>query len=397
MLKKVISFIILFFLFCININADELDLSSDKYILYNMNDNNILMKKNQDDRTSIASLTKIMTVIIAIENIDDYSEKVTITKEMIDNIEWDVAVTGFKVGDKVTYDDLLYGAIVASGADAVNALAISISGNYDKYVELMNNKVNELNLKNTHFTNVAGLYDSNHYSSAYDMSQILIYALKNNKFKEVFETKYYTSSNDIKMKSTIVKYNSNYSDISYITGTKTGYISKAGYCLASTATLENVNYLLITLNSFGSSTSHIEDAIKTYKYYSDNYGYINIVNNDDIIVKLDTKYAKEKTIDIYSNEVIDAYLKKDTIKSKDISYDYNGINTISYFTKTGTKLGNVKIMYYGNEINNFDLIYNGTLTFSLWLLLWNYKYYILGLILFIIVLILVKKKPKKRK
>ena len=396
MAKKIISTIIVIFLFVVNVNASEVDLKSDKYILYNMNDTSILMEKNANERTNIASLTKIMTVIVAIENIDNFDDKVKITSSMIEDIDWDVAVAGFKVGESVTYNDLLYGAILSSGADAVNALAVSTGGSFDDFVKLMNKKIEELGLKNTHFENVTGLYDINHYSSAYDMSKILIYALKNKKFKEIFETKYYTSTNNIKMKSTVVSYNSNNRDISFITGAKTGYIAKAGYCLASTATIDKVNYLLVTLNAYSDNSPHIYDAIKAYKYYGDNYEYKNIVNTDDVVVTLKTKYAKEKEIDIYSNVTLEAYLKK-TFDKSEIKYEYNGLNEISYFTKQGIKLGNIKIMYNDEELNNFDLIYKGTLTFSIWLLLWDYKFYILSGILFISLLVLIKRKMRKNR
>jgi len=396
MAKKIISTIIVIFLFALNVNASEVDLKSDKYILYNMNDTSILMEKNANERTNIASLTKIMTVIVAIENIDDFYDKVKITSTMLEDIDWDVAVAGFKVGESVTYNDLLYGAILSSGADAVNALAISTGGSFDDFVKLMNKKVEELGLKNTHFENVTGLYDSNHYSSAYDMSKILIYALKNKKFKEIFETKYYTSTNNIKMKSTVVSYNSSNRDISFITGAKTGYIAKAGYCLASTATIDKVNYLLVTLNAYSDNSPHIYDAIKAYKYYGDNYEYKNIVNTDDVVVTLKTKYAKEKEIDIYSNVTLESYLKK-TFDKSELKYEYSGLNEISYFTKQGIKLGNVKIMYNDKELNNFDLIYKGTLTFSIWLLLWDYKLYILSGILFISLLVLIKRKMRRNR
>ena len=115
-----------------------LSLNSEKYILYNLDTDEVLLKKDSDVKASIASLTKIMSVIVAIENIDDHDKVVTITSDMLNGIAYDVAVTGFKVGDKVTVDDLLYSAIVASGADSVNALAYVVSGSTSKFVKLMN-------------------------------------------------------------------------------------------------------------------------------------------------------------------------------------------------------------------------------------------------------------------
>ena len=396
-LNKVIFTLTIILLFC-NVFAENLDLISDKYILYNLNDNKILMQKNENEETQIASLTKIMTIIVAIENITDFDEKVTITKDMVNNIEWDVAKIGLKSGDIVTYNDLLYGAMLPSAADCVNALAISISGNYKDFIELMNNKVKELKLKHTHFENVVGLYSKDNYSSAYDVAEILKYSLKNQKFKQIFEAKEYVLTNGKKINSTLKTYNKKVGeDISYITGAKTGYIKLAGNCLASTATIDNVNYLLVTLNAYSNKKSpHILDATSTYKYFSNNYSYKYILKKNDVVVNLKTKYAKEKNIDIHSSQEYKYYLKNDFNKES-IKYEYDGIKEISYFTKKGTKLGKVKIKLNNEILETFELIYNENLTFSIASFLWINKIYITAIILFIIILLKINKRKKRVK
>ena len=396
-LNKVIFALTSILLFC-NVFAENLDLISDKYILYNLNDNKILMQKNENEETQIASLTKIMTIIVAIENITDFDEKVTITKDMVNNIEWDVAKIGLKSGDIVTYNDLLYGAMLPSAADCVNALAISISGNYKDFIELMNNKVKELKLKHTHFENVVGLYSKDNYSSAYDVAEILKYSLKNKKFKQIFEAKEYVLTNGKKINSTLKTYNKKVGeDISYITGAKTGYIKLAGNCLASTATIDNVNYLLVTLNAYSNKKSpHILDATSTYKYFSNNYSYKYILKKNDVVVNLKTKYAKEKNIDIHSSQEYKYYLKNDFNKES-IKYEYDGIKEISYFTKKGTKLGKVKIKLNNEILETFELIYNENLTFSIASFLWINKAYVIAIILFIIILLKINKRKKRKK
>ena len=396
-LNKVIFTLTIILLFC-NVFAENLDLISDKYILYNLNDNKILMQKNENEETQIASLTKIMTIIVAIENITDFDEKVTITKDMVNNIEWDVAKIGLKSGDIVTYNDLLYGAMLPSAADCVNALAISISGNYKDFIGLMNNKVKELKLKHTHFENVVGLYSKDNYSSAYDVAEILKYSLKNKKFKQIFEAKEYVLTNGKKINSTLKTYNKKVGeDISYITGAKTGYIKLAGNCLASTATIYNVNYLLVTLNAYSNKKSpHILDATSTYKYFSNNYSYKYILKKNDVVVNLKTKYAKEKNIDIHSSQEYKYYLKNDFNKDS-IKYEYDGIKEISYFTKKGTTLGKVKIKLNDEILETFELIYNENLTFSIASFLWINKIYITAIILFIIILLKINKRKKRVK
>ena len=401
MAKKIISFILFFFLFIVSINADELNLSSDKYILYNMNDDNVLMEHNSDEKTQIASLTKIMTTIVAIENVKDYNKKITITKEMFNDVAWDVATAGYKVGDKVTYNDLFYGAILPSGADAVNALAYTVFGNYDDFIKKMNEKAKQLGLKNTKFSNPIGLYDENNYSSAKDVSTLLIYALKNTKFKEIFTTKNYTSTNGVKMKSTIESYNSKNgnADLNYITGAKTGYIKKSGYCLATTAEIDGIEYLLVTLNAYSTGAPHIKDAVKTYKYYSENYSYKNIVKKDTIVVTLPTKYSKNKEIDIKANKNIKQYLKND-FNSKNIEYKYDGEKYVTPFTKQGTKVGTIEIKYNNKTLDKFDLIYSQKVKFSIFNFLWTYKFIIIIFVLLIYIKLKsnkVKKVRRKRK
>jgi D-alanyl-D-alanine carboxypeptidase (penicillin-binding protein 5/6) len=295
MAKKTYSIFIIFFLFICSVSASDLSLISDKYILYNMNDDRIILEKDSHEKSYIASLTKMMTVLVSVENIENYDKKITLTNSMFSDIEWDVSTAGFEVGETVTYNDLLYGAMLPSGADAVNSLAISISGSLSKFVKLMNSKAEELELKDTHFANVTGLFDKDNYSTAYDVAQLLKYALKNEKFKELFNARKYTSTNNIKMTSTLISYNNSLNEnISYITGSKTGYIPEGGYSLASTATISSVNYLLITLNaSDGSSAPHVKDTVKTYKYFSSNYSYQNIVSNEDVIVTLKTNMQKK--------------------------------------------------------------------------------------------------------
>ena len=399
MQNKILLVVLLFLCFINVVYAKELDLGSEKYIIYNMNDNRILDENNSHDETSIASLTKIMTVIVAIEHIDNYDEKVTITDSMLNDIDWDVAKVGFKEGETLSYNDLLYGAILASGADAVNALAISVSGNKEDFVKLMNDKVSELGLKNTHFQNVVGLYSESNYSSAYDMAQILIYALKNDKFKEVFEKRNYTFSNGKKTRSTIEIYNGGGNNISYITGSKTGYIKKAGYCLASTARMNDVNYLMITLNNYSKEkNSYIKDHIKSYNYYNNNYGYKELVNSEDVIVTLKTKYAKEKEVNIKSGVTYNYYLKNDYDK-KNVKYEYDGPNMVSYFRNKGTRLGHVKIRYNDEILKEYDLIYNEELTFDLesYILTNKTRILILLIVLFLIILVKVVKDKNEKK
>ncbi len=352
------------FLLCLSIiNAKEVSLNSKRYILYNLNENKVIDSNREHERISIASLTKMMTVIVSIEKVKDLDKKITITSQMVDSIPWDVMKFGFKKGDVVTYRDLLYAAILPSAADAIYGLEISISGSEKAFVKLMNDKVKELGLKDTKFANGVGLYDDNNYSSAYDVAQILEYGLKNETFKKVFTTKKYKMTNGKTLNSTLYYYGKKIDeDISFIRGSKTGFIDESGYCLASISSINGVDYLFVSLNA-NKTPQHIEDHIKEYKYFSKNYSYKEIVNPEDKMLTLSTKYAKEKSIDIYANVYKKVYLKND-FKKEDLVFEYNGIKEQTYFNKKKL-LGHMTIKYNDKVLDEFDLFNDTKLHFDI--------------------------------
>ncbi len=288
---------LLLLLLFIPLNVFGLEIHSDNALLYNMNDNTVLFEKESEEVIKIASMTKIMTTIIAIENIENLDEKVTLTSNMFYGlVEANASVAGFKVGDLVTYRDLLYGTMLPSGADATQALAILISGSEENFVKLMNDKVIELGLMNTNFVNTSGLDAELHYSTVTEVAAMLKYALKNDTFKEIFESKEYIATNGLKMRSTLVSYQLKFNvEIDKIEGGKTGYTDLAGYCLASISSYNGVSYMLITANAYSEEYEplHIYDTYEIYDYYFDNYGY------KDVLIK-----GKKITDLVYEDQVI---------------------------------------------------------------------------------------------
>ena len=181
---KRVLYLFFLFLILIPISTYALDISSKNAVLYNLNDDNIIYEVNKDERVSIASMTKIMTCLVALEKINNPKDKVVMTTSMFYRLaEENASVAGFYIGEEVTYEDLLYGLMLPSGADAAQALAISLYGSVDKFVDRMNEKAKELGLKNTHFVNPTGLDIKGHYSSVDDVAIILKEALKNDTFK----------------------------------------------------------------------------------------------------------------------------------------------------------------------------------------------------------------------
>lgn len=145
-------------------------------ILVDLKDNKILYAREADERTYPASLTKMMTVLVAIENLS--TEMMKVPNDFSYLYEQNAALAGFLPGDLVRTSDLLYGIMLPSGADAALTVAENIAGSEAKFVKLMNEKSKELGMNNTHFTNVIGLHDNNHYTTVHDLAILLEYALK---------------------------------------------------------------------------------------------------------------------------------------------------------------------------------------------------------------------------
>lgn len=398
-MKKVVFLIICLFIFLTNTNAlyeIDFELNSDKAIVVNTKDNIILYQKNADKRASIASLTKIVTALTVIENVDDLDKEVTVTYNMLLWLDG-YAKAGFRSGDKVTIRELLYALMLPSGADAAQILSISVSGNIYKFVDLMNEEVKKIGVTNTHFSNPVGMDEDSNYSTAYDLYKILDYALKNKEFKEIYESQnYYIDALNKSVERTIVTTSKQYDiDVSMIKGAKTGYTEDAGMCLSSTATLDDIDYMVIVLNAKPKSLDHITDTNKLYSFYKTNYGYVSVVEQDDLFKKIVIKDSKEKEYEIRSKENVKRYLKKD-LKKQDIKIEYDGVEEINNKFKTGDFLGTVKVLYEDEILYETKVYLDRDIKF------YNYKLYnicigiTISLVLIIIIILIIKKKKKKK-
>jgi len=347
-----------------------------------------------------------MTTLVAIENIEDYNKKVTLKYTMFTGLaEQNAYVIGLRSGQVVTYNDLLYGMFLASGADATRAIAISVAGTEEEYVKLMNKKAKELGMNNTNFKNTTGLDENGQYSTVNDVAILLKNALKSEKFKEIFLTESYTfkdKSMTVKssFKNTAKTYNYK---VDYVKGAKTGYTFDAGKCLASIALDKenNIEYLLITTNASTdkSDAYHVKDAVTIYNHYFNNYKYHNLVDKDDLLLTLKTKYSKEKSVNIYATEDIKYYLEN-TFKKENVKLKYAGTNIITTDMKKGTKLGKIEVIYEGNVLDTIDIELPKQIKFSiLEYLKINIKYVILLIIIIVLLfsIIIIKLIKRRRK
>ena len=215
-----------------------------------------------------------MTVIVAIEELDDLEEKIMLDADIFPELyAGDATQAGFQAGEAVRAIDLLYGAILPSGAECCIGLADAIAGSEDAFVELMNKKAQKIGMENTHFCDTTGLHDPNHYSTAYDMAVLLKYAIRNDTFREIIETPRHSTGVTNIHPDGITYYSTMFKNLNdptvtegKILGGKTGYTNEAGLCLASFAEIGGREYILVTAGAPGNTGEplHVQDAVTIY-------------------------------------------------------------------------------------------------------------------------------------
>ena len=393
-MKKIVMLIILFIPF--SIKALDYPKVNSKYVeLYDITDDKVLYELNSNDKISIASLTKIATTITAIETIPNLNEEVLITNDILSTVRWDASTAGLKTGDVLNYYDLLYASMLPSGADATNAIAISSSGSIDNFVKKMNDLVTRIGLSNTHFINVTGLDDENHYSTTDDVRKLLNYALTNTTFKAIFLTKEYKLSNGLKVDSTLKNYNKALNiDTSKILGSKTGFTNDAGYCLASLIRKNDHEILVINLhaNKDNNKIYNIVDNTKLIDFIYDNYDEQVLNENNSLIKNIPINLSKQTSYDIFSQEV-KKFLPNDYDKDS-FKIIYDGLEELDFTNKQNSKIGTLNY-YYDNELlKQDDVILNIKIEFDIFKFIVKYIYYIIAGIIIIITIIIILKKRK---
>lgn len=250
-------------------------IDSQYAILVDCSNNNVLAEKSPDERIYPASMTKVMTLLVAAENVDSIDGRFTMTNEIIDPLYKEGASrAGFCAGENVRIADMFYGTVLESGAEAAVGLAVYVSGSEEKFVELMNQKAAQLGLKSTLFTNVTGLHDKNLYTTCREMAIIMRAALENDFCKTVLSTEYYTvAANDfhdeLKFHSTMLsRMYGTEPGVATIKGGKTGFTANSGNCLVSYAETDDGREIICVTAVGGGRYKPIFDCINMYKDYT---------------------------------------------------------------------------------------------------------------------------------
>ena len=281
---------------------DNLELQSKSVILMENKTNKILYNKNATDRMFPASTTKIVTAILVLEHCN-LNDVVTADADSISSIPEGYVTANITTDEQLTVEKLLELLLVHSANDSANILAKYVAGSIDNFVSMMNEKANDLELKNTHFTNTYGLQDPDHYTTAQDLSIIMQYCLKNNDFRRISSmsscsippTNKSGARNYVATNKLLVQNDSSY--YKYATSGKTGFTTEAGDCLVSCAFKNDIELICVVLggSTVNGVSSRFSDSKILYEYGFNNYSIKNIVNSGDILTQIQVPNASLNT------------------------------------------------------------------------------------------------------
>lgn len=328
-MKKIFVLFILLFPF----TAEAYGTSAKSAILMDMDSHRIIYGKDIHAVQSVASISKVMTGIVAIEN-SDINKKITVGDEVLKAYGSGIYI---KPGEKLRIKDLLYGLMLRSGNDAALAIAVAVAGDVDSFVNLMNKKAKEIGMNDTEFNNPSGLdEEKGNFSSAYDMALLMSYAMKNKNFRKITSTENYT----LKTNKNVYEWrnkNKLLFTYKYITGGKTGFTKIAKRTLVTSASRDGLNLTVVTLNDGNDWEDHknlYEEAFNQYTAYTLlKKGKLSIIGenyykNNTLYIKKDVKYP------LTDMEVNSLMLKYELVKKRNF--------------KSGDKAGVVKV-YLGDK------------------------------------------------
>lgn len=352
-MKKFMLFLILLFVFITPISAEDLTLNAKSSILIEASTGKILYEKNKDERYAPASMTKMMSLVIIMDNI--YNGNLRLD-EMVKTSKNASGMGGsqifLKEGEEMSVDDMLKGITIGSANDATVALAERIAGSEEAFVKIMNEYAKKLGLKNTHFKNCTGLDENDHYSSAYDMSVIARELVKHDKilnYSSIYET-YLRSDTDNKF--WLVNTNKLVRFYKGVDGLKTGYTDTAGYCLTATINKDNMRVIAVVMGEDSSTTRNSEvSGLLDYAYNlykKDTYITKEEVLGNAEVEKGNVEYANIVTIDDIS------IINKKEYKRGEIKFELD-LKNLKAPIKKGDVVGKIKVIENGNIISEADV------------------------------------------
>jgi len=328
---------------------DKIDISAESAVILNYDTGDILWEKNSSSPMYPASTTKILSSIIAIENINDFDQVVEISKNASGRNH---SAFRFRTGDRISLMDLCKASLICSHNNATIALAEYVSGSVEDFVELMNKKAEEIGAENSFFKNTNGLDDEfpDHRSTAIDMAIIASYCMENEIFKEIVNTREDTIlKNDQEIEITNTN---NLLDYDFIKGVKTGYTNNAGYCIVLYSEKNDLRLITVILNSI-SLEERDKDALKLLNWTYGNLKYVKIIDSHQAAATTTIKDKAELNLDLYPES---DYVELININDDQIEIKQNSYSDINLPVEKEDILGTIDIFINGQKIKELDMI-----------------------------------------
>lgn len=361
MKKQFILFLIIILLPISFVRAEEYDdlnlgKSAKSVVLMEASTGQIIYKRNENEKLHPASMTKMMSMLLIIESIEKGNLK---WSDMVTASENASGMGGSQIlletGEKMTVDELFKGIAIASGNDAVVALAEKVAGTEEVFVKMMNDKARELGLRNTNFKNPHGLDATDHYSSAYDMALIAKELVKHKKVLEYSSIYEYYLREGTDRKTWLVNTNKLVRFYDGVDGLKTGYTKEAGYCLTATAVKNNMRIIAVVMGEPDSKTRNKEvSELLDYAYAQ--YGLDIIINSNKVLGKRIVNKGKQKYAEIVLKEDATKLIKKGE-KSKNITYEINVKDLVAPLKK-GDIVGTLILKEEDKKLKEIDITIN---------------------------------------
>ncbi len=356
-MKRILVLLMLstLFIFPFNVRAEELKLAENakSAIIIEASTGKIIYEKNADEKLVPASMTKMMSMLLIIENIENgvlkWNQKITVSENASSMGGSQILL---ETGEKMTVQDLFKGVAIASGNDAVVALGEAIAGSEEGFVDMMNKRAKELNLKNTNFKTPHGLDAANHYSSARDMSLIAKELVKHKKvleFTSIYED-YLRENTDKKI--WLVNTNKLVRFYDGVDGLKTGYTKDAGYCLTATAKKDGMRIIAVVMGEPDSKTRN-KEVSEMLDYSFAQYKVEDLLKNKQSLGKYEVTKAKQKYVEVVPKDEA-TVLRKKSEKVGNATYEVK-LNDLTAPIKNGDVVGKLNIKENGKHIRTIDL------------------------------------------
>ena len=407
--KKILSIIILFLIFIptlsSNASFEDLTIYSPSVILIDSKTGKVLYEKEATQKMYPASITKIMTAILVLENCN-LSDKVKVSYNSVMTVPAGYSIANLQIGEEFSINDLLHALLIKSANDSANVLAEHVSGSISEFANLMNKKALELGCTNTNFVNPSGIHNSDHYTTAADMMLIAKYCMQNETFRSIVTKSTYTlpstdkyqkedrimlTTNDMLRLNTSTRKDNYYYE--YCIGIKTGYTSQAKNTLISAASRDGMEFIAVILNagltSDGLSHRYL-DSITLFNYAFNSYNIRKIMNVNDFVTQTT---VKKETLDLLAANSITSIVKTENFETEfkpEINLKEDLKAPIKKGELVGTATYDIEGIIYtidlaaGNDIKKTSII---SIIFR----------FILILFIFYIIILVLNKNQKKKK